>query len=126
MLILPWVVGCGSLDRLSGVAGDPRPRLQESILGRWQNTLVLQTQTGDVQTNETTWTFEVSLDCSRLVVIRSTALFFPDSTLTSCSYEARSTEVDVLFEGSTEVVTFDARVLADTLLLDQFRFLRIP
>jgi len=79
-----------------------------------------------VQSSETAWTFESNLDCLRVVTLRSVTVGgVVDVLARTCTYQARTASVTVLFSDDVLPVTFGARLRGDTLFLDEFAFERV-
>jgi hypothetical protein len=96
------------------------------LVGSWRHTVIVQTDGGDVQSSETAWTFEDDLDCVRVVTLRSVSFGgVLDILPRTCTYTASTASVTIVFTDDPTSVTFDARVVRDTLYLDDFAFERI-
>jgi hypothetical protein len=87
----------------SGGTGAPIPA---ALVGRWQNTLIVQT-VGDIVTVTTTWTFAGNGACQREVRSLSALVGVPVTAASGCSYTVGNFVLNVRFTGSTAPVTYD-------------------
>lgn len=130
MALAALVLACVGSDGLlvegdrgtTGVGSSPTL----DLVGSWRHTVIVQTDGGDVQSSETAWTFEADLDCVRVVTLRSVSFGGVLDVLTrSCTYATGTASVRITFADDPSPVTFGARILRDTLYLDDFAFERI-
>jgi hypothetical protein len=97
------------------------------LVGEWLNTLILQLN-GDFQRIETTWVFGRDGNCSRTVETFSVLEDRLRISRRSCTYQANTHQLAVLYSDAQENVHFDfsfPEFSRDLLLIDQFLFRRI-
>lgn len=129
---------CGGDEKASptGLAGDPvTPPGQGGgggegggpLVGQWLNTLILELS-GDFQRIETTWVFASDGTCSRTVETFSVLEDRLRFSRRTCTYQANTRRLAVLYSDAQENVHFDfsfPEFSRDLLVIDQFRFRRI-
>ncbi len=134
------IAACGGDQKASptGLAGDPvTPPGQgggggggggpDQLVGQWLNTLILELS-GDFQRIETTWVFGGDGNCSRTVETFSVLEDRLRFSRRSCTYQANTRQLAILYSDAQETVHFDfsfPQFSRDLLLIDQFRFHRI-
>lgn len=95
------------------------------VVGTWSRTIVLQSDTNNFTTSQTTWTFTTGGACERTVVTNSVQLGYPDAVTTTCTYTLAAGSVTIMLAGATQPVTFTVQVQGDTLTLGGEPFLRV-
>ena len=132
------IAACGGDKKASptGLAGNPlTPPGQGGsggggpgpLVGRWLNTLIVELS-GDFQRIETTWVFGGDGTCSRTVETFSVLEDRLRFSRRSCTYQANTRQLAVLYSDAQENVHFDfsfPEFSRDLLVIDQFRFRRI-
>ncbi len=97
------------------------------LVGEWLNTLIVELN-GDFQRIETTWVFSSDGNCSRTVETFSVLEDRLRISRRSCTYQADTHQLAVLYSDAQENVHFDfsfPEFSRDLLLIGQFRFRRI-
>ncbi len=127
---------CGGDEKASptGLAGDPVTPPDQGggagpgpLVGQWLNTLILELS-GDFQRIETTWVFASDGTCSRTVETFSVLEDRLRFSRRTCTYQANTRRLAVLYSDAQENVHFDfsfPEFSRDLLVIDQFRFRRI-
>jgi hypothetical protein len=94
--------GGGGGSTGGGGGGNPVP---PALVGRWQNTLILQL-IGDIQTVVTTWQFNADQTCIKTVETNSAMAGFGVIDSLPCRFVVGNFVLNVTFEGQTVVRTF--------------------
>ena len=129
---------CGGDQKASptGLAGDPVTPPDQGgdgggsggpLVGQWLNTLILELS-GDFQRIETTWVFGSDDTCSRTVETFSVLEDRLRFSRRSCTYQASTRRLAILYSDAQENVHFDfsfPEFSRDLLVIEQFRFRRI-
>jgi hypothetical protein len=97
------------------------------LVGRWQNVLIVETDT-DVQQITTTWLFEAVGTCRRTVLTESILAGTPLTSVRQGTCQATSTQLFVRYEDALEDVVFPISFVdfdIDRLLIGQVEFGRL-
>lgn len=112
----------GHVESGGGTAGTQSP----SLVGRWSNTVLITTPTGDVQSSQTIWSFRADGTADRTVITRSVAAGVADTVVSSARWATSGARVTITFDTpGSGTVTFDFSVSGDTLTLGGQTFTRI-
>jgi hypothetical protein len=120
--------GLGSGGGGTGGGGSGNPNVPSALVGRWENTLILQLS-DDIETVTTTWTFDATGSCAKQVRSFSVVEGFPRTSLTLCRFDTSSGQITITFNDTGGVVAFHFSFPGfspDRLLLDDIEFQRLP
>ncbi len=120
--------GGGATGGGGGGGGGSNPSIPSALVGRWENTLILQL-TGDIETITTTWTFDNAGRCAKEVRSFSVVEGFPRTTLRLCSFQVANTDIGITFDDTGGTVSFRFTFPGfspDRLQLDAIEFQRVP
>lgn len=96
-----------------------------NVVGTWTRRLVLLDGHGNLVESETTWRFDPDGDALRLQVARNWTVGIVDSLRTLLRWRTAGDRLTITFPPPDSAdVEFRYRVLADTLSLDELRFVR--
>ncbi|MEP7324707.1 MAG: hypothetical protein ABI836_02060 [Gemmatimonadota bacterium] len=97
------------------------------VVGSWSATFITRLM-NDVQSQVTTWHFQVNGSCNRTVAVTSVLEGRTLTTSLPCTWSTNSTDISIAFGGNVGTVTFRwslENFSPDRLLLDGVTYVRI-
>lgn len=106
-------------------AGGPLVQRDASIPGEWTRRLVIMDNAGGISESGTTWRFASDGDGRRTLVSRNYTAGLIDSVTTDLQWSTSGDRLTIDFlPPASGRTSFRYRVVADTLSLDELRFVR--
>lgn len=107
------------------IGGGSSTRQDASLIGEWTRRLVVMDNSGGISESATTWIFAAGGEGQRIQVSRNYTVGLVDSLFTSIGWSTNGGRITIEFRPpSSGEVSFRYSVLADTLSLDELRFVR--